>query len=363
MKENAPSGVYIVPALLQPPSPSTSKPDKIDIMNIFYGVIFVRRGMYRNAIYKFQIILPANYNSPQSFPKVYFFSEVMHPYVSANPIPPNGDNAPKYELNLQMAHLIGRAWNPKKHALISVALCIKKLFFLTQFEEPLLSSEYYPYIKTKKTTNNQSKKGSRQDRGYLSLLSSSSREQPEQQVEVQEEDIYGNYNAWLLWKIDFKGFEKLVHESTDESQRHVKDDKYSSMKFASYDERKHEVLRDLMTGKIHEKEQILTTQIKPQGTSSNKHLVLNQAEILELVSKADSLDYGEKHQEPISKPMSMKPSSITNEQLHQSDQGHQVRKQLSFSSASTSSIFSRLNLPQKTDLDNLNQWFTLGFNK
>ena len=105
LKEHAPSGIYIVPSL-NPMRPATyistneSRSDNDCIhdctndcvsdcrlstgyveedhgMYVFYGVIYVRRGMYRNAmIFKFKISLPWNYNTHQSFPKVHFFRKL-----------------------------------------------------------------------------------------------------------------------------------------------------------------------------------------------------------------------------------------------------------------------------------------------
>ena len=68
LKEYSPSGVYVIPSL--------------HCTDVLYGVIFVRDGDYKNAIFKFKITLPRNYNCHMNcHPSIQFSSEVFHPYV------------------------------------------------------------------------------------------------------------------------------------------------------------------------------------------------------------------------------------------------------------------------------------------
>lgn len=43
----------------------------------WYGVLFIRKGLYRGGIFKFVIIIPTAY--PDEGPKVHFLSEVSAP--------------------------------------------------------------------------------------------------------------------------------------------------------------------------------------------------------------------------------------------------------------------------------------------
>ena len=41
---------------------------------IFFGIIFVRRGLYTNGIFKFQLRLPPKYNDTNQHPEIVFSS-------------------------------------------------------------------------------------------------------------------------------------------------------------------------------------------------------------------------------------------------------------------------------------------------
>ena len=312
LKEHAPSGVYIVPSLnptvpIKPVNCNESRDEQDCLtdckpefardyardcitdcnilnnnfdegdhgMNVFYGVIFLRRGMFRNAIFKFRISLPKFYNSKQTFPRVHFFTEVMNPYVDAIPTTSSvkGNDTKYYELNLRANALIGPRWDPNKHSLISVALCIKKIFYMKEFDQPKANP------KTKDSDMVEPQKTGR-----------------------------GNYNAWLLWKIDFKGFEQQVHECADDSQRHVKDDKDSSVKFANKDEGRYQILRDLMKNAVASKRTTgvhLAARMKDfsgRRVSELKNLDLSKTEILDLVAQATTLYFEKMKKETIDTP-------------------------------------------------------------
>jgi len=85
-------------------------------------------------------------------------------------------------------------WDPKKHALLSVVMFIKKMFFTSGFIQPK----------------------------------------------------NGNYNAWLLSSIDPVGFQSKVYQCVDDSQRCIHDEPKSTVKFAPVDEIKYHVFRNLM---------------------------------------------------------------------------------------------------------------------
>ncbi|KAL6063737.1 Ubiquitinconjugating enzyme subfamily protein [Balamuthia mandrillaris] len=81
----------------------------------WHGVIFIRQGHYRKAVFKFILFIPSNY--PESAPEVQFVSFVYHPAVS----PSDG------KLNVSPAFPNG--WTPNKNHIWHVLAYIKKLFY------------------------------------------------------------------------------------------------------------------------------------------------------------------------------------------------------------------------------------------
>jgi len=103
LKQHAPSGVYVIPAF--------------DSLRLFHGVIFLRRGLYHNAIFKFQIHLPKEYNNQNTYPSIVFTSHVYNPHIH----PETG------ELDLMTAY---PQWDPHRHYLVTVLTYLKKIFYL-----------------------------------------------------------------------------------------------------------------------------------------------------------------------------------------------------------------------------------------
>jgi ubiquitin-protein ligase len=50
-------------------------------LRIWHGVIFVRKGIYANGIFKFRVNLPLHYGDPQVWPAITFTSKVFNPLV------------------------------------------------------------------------------------------------------------------------------------------------------------------------------------------------------------------------------------------------------------------------------------------
>jgi hypothetical protein len=69
LTSQAPGGVYLVPHL--------------DDIRQLYGVIFVRRGLYKNGIFRFKMTLPPTYNSLGSTPQITFTPPIFNPLVDA----------------------------------------------------------------------------------------------------------------------------------------------------------------------------------------------------------------------------------------------------------------------------------------
>lgn len=106
LKSHAPGGVYVIPSL--------------DDLRTFYGIIFVRRGVFANGIFKFVLRLPLMYNDVDQHPRITFQSYIYNPYV---------DDATG-ELDIKTAY---PNWDPSKHYLVTVLTFVKKIFYAKTF--------------------------------------------------------------------------------------------------------------------------------------------------------------------------------------------------------------------------------------
>ncbi len=62
LRQQSPSGVYVVPSFKK--------------LRLWYGAIFLRKGLYTGGIFRFSISLPPNYNDVGTWPRIIFSSEV-----------------------------------------------------------------------------------------------------------------------------------------------------------------------------------------------------------------------------------------------------------------------------------------------
>lgn len=67
LQNRAPGGIYVLP---------------YGSLRLWTGVIFIRQGVYRDGIFKFKIIIPANYPADNVCPSVIFDTPVFHPLVN-----------------------------------------------------------------------------------------------------------------------------------------------------------------------------------------------------------------------------------------------------------------------------------------
>lgn len=114
LKSHAPGGVYLIPSL--------------DNLRLFYGMIFVRRGLYTNGIFKFKLRLPPQYNDINMHPEITFDSYVYNPYVDQN----NG------KLDIKTAYM---RWDPARHYLVTVLTFLKKIFYTKNFDDAKANME------------------------------------------------------------------------------------------------------------------------------------------------------------------------------------------------------------------------------
>eukprot|EP00599_Poterioochromonas_sp_BG-1_P007186 CAMPEP_0173150474 /NCGR_PEP_ID=MMETSP1105-20130129/10986_1 /TAXON_ID=2985 /ORGANISM="Ochromonas sp., Strain BG-1" /LENGTH=237 /DNA_ID=CAMNT_0014065625 /DNA_START=66 /DNA_END=782 /DNA_ORIENTATION=+ len=104
-------GIYILPEL--------------DNIRVLHGVIFIRRGFYREGVFRFRIDLPANYNEMGTYPLVTFTPPVFNPLID----PSTG------RLDLTADSFFANEWNPDKHRLVAVVTFVKKIFFLKSYDD------------------------------------------------------------------------------------------------------------------------------------------------------------------------------------------------------------------------------------
>ena len=114
----APMGIYLLPEL--------------ENLRILHGVIFLRRGLYRDGIFRFTIKLPETYNDVGTYPEVIFTPPIFNPMI----------NFVTGQLDLRMYDFFAPEWNPEKHHLVSVVNFIKKIFYLKDYSEyPTVANE------------------------------------------------------------------------------------------------------------------------------------------------------------------------------------------------------------------------------
>jgi len=110
--DHAPGGVFMLPAL--------------EDNRTLFGVIFVRRGLYRNGIFRFKVILPPLYNSHGASPQVTFTPAIFNPLVDSK--------SGAMQLTLSDSLLLPKQWNPEKHFLATVVTTVKKMFYIKNFD-------------------------------------------------------------------------------------------------------------------------------------------------------------------------------------------------------------------------------------
>jgi len=106
LKHQAPPGVYVIPSAYS--------------LRLWHGVIFLRKGLYKNGIFKFFLKIPESY--PDNGPKVLFISQVFHPLIDAS--------SGELDLSIQFPK-----WTPNKDYIVLLLAYIKKIFYNTSFWE------------------------------------------------------------------------------------------------------------------------------------------------------------------------------------------------------------------------------------
>jgi ubiquitin-protein ligase len=89
-----------------------------------HGLIFIKRGLYQDGVFRFVIDLPSSYNSIGSQPIVKFTSKIYNPFV----------DAATGLLDLKLAAEFSR-WDPSTHSLTTIATTVKRIFLIRSFEK------------------------------------------------------------------------------------------------------------------------------------------------------------------------------------------------------------------------------------
>ena len=114
LTKNSPAGVYILP--------------EIDNIRLLHGVIFIRRGLYRDGIFRFQIKLPPAYNDHNCHPEIVFTPPIFNPLID----PKSG------HLDLRLDETL-KEWHPERHFIVSAIIFLKKIFYSSSYDQ-------FPYI-------------------------------------------------------------------------------------------------------------------------------------------------------------------------------------------------------------------------
>ena len=67
LMNNSPGGIYLLP--------------EFENIRKLHGVIFLRRGVYRDGVFRFTISLSQKYNSKNAHPKICFVPPIFHPLI------------------------------------------------------------------------------------------------------------------------------------------------------------------------------------------------------------------------------------------------------------------------------------------
>ncbi|KAF9361698.1 hypothetical protein BGX26_000053 [Mortierella sp. AD094] len=145
---HCPSGLYVMPAA--------------DNMNQWFGTLFIHKGYYRDAVFKFQLLIPPDY--PDRRPTVQFLSDMFHPLI---------DNHGQLALQYQFPQ-----WRPHKDYLFHILHFVK-----AAFKKCVLDS-----IVEKQAVNKEAYRMYRQENKIFAKLA-----QQRAQLSITDSNLYDNY--------------------------------------------------------------------------------------------------------------------------------------------------------------------------
>lgn len=108
LMKHAPGGVYLLPELKN--------------IHRLHGVIFVRKGLYRDGIFRFVMILPHEYNSINTHPEIFFTGKIFNPLIH--------EETGKLDLTQDESM---REWLPDRNFILTALTFLKKSFYMKTF--------------------------------------------------------------------------------------------------------------------------------------------------------------------------------------------------------------------------------------
>lgn len=108
LMKHAPAGLYLLP--------------EFDNIRVLHGVIFVRRGLYRDGIFRFRIDLPPQYNEYNTHPMITFTPPIFNPLVD----PSTGRLDLSVDPQLQ-------EWHAERHFIVTAISFLKKIFYMKNY--------------------------------------------------------------------------------------------------------------------------------------------------------------------------------------------------------------------------------------
>ena len=110
LQKNAPAGVFVMPSL--------------ESLRVWHGVIFVRKGVYQNGVFKFRVDLPPEYPELDAWPRVTFVvARVFNPLVDEE----------SGALDVRAGFAGEVRWDPQRHYIVHVLTFLKKIFYEKEF--------------------------------------------------------------------------------------------------------------------------------------------------------------------------------------------------------------------------------------
>lgn len=109
LMKHAPAGVYLMP--------------EFDNIRRLHGVIFIRRGLYREGVFRFIINLPMAYNDDNTHPQIVFTPPIFNPLVD----PLTGI------LDLTCDESL-KEWQPEKHFIVTAITFLKRIFYMKSYD-------------------------------------------------------------------------------------------------------------------------------------------------------------------------------------------------------------------------------------
>lgn len=109
LKKTRLPGVYCIPSYSDP--------------LVWFGVIFIRQGMYQDGVFRFTMNIPNNYPDGDC-PKLYFTPAVFHPFIN----PSNG------MLDLDRAF---STWRPNVNHIWQILLYVRRIFYKFDTKDPI----------------------------------------------------------------------------------------------------------------------------------------------------------------------------------------------------------------------------------